>query len=827
MIERDRDKEELINELIQLRKRNQELELFLREKSAVAPLFSIKFHEEKRFKAILDAIPLSIVLVDAADRKFLYVNRRGMELYGSDYIGYDLDSFIAKVNAQKSDDMSCPLEDIPVSPLKYGEIVRNSEMTIKSEEDKHIPILVSSSPLYDSSGVITHFIVIFEDISERRWFEESLEVRSQKINVTLDGIQYNCYVRDYDWSFAYAGKQFTLEYAKKTDCSSKDRVIPLNIGHKKLEEELKQQKDLLEAVIENMNDVIIIYDKAGSVIYINAEARKQYPHISIGTKVNDVHNGMQYFDLDNNPILVENLPTRRVLRGEKIRNERVIGKLPGKTVIVEVNAVPIFNGKNNLISAVVSHRDVSKMVECEEKLKEQNKQLEGELADTSLLQGISMELLCEGNIQLLYERIIDAAMQIMRSEYASLQMLHIEHDNGCRLELLAFRGFNPQAAKFWEWVYAESGSTCGEALRTGNRVITSNVKECGFMQGTEDQVICFQTGINAVQTTPLYSRSGRMVGMISTHWREPHYPTERELKLLDVLARQAADIMEQKYYQEKLLKAEREKNEALEKAIEMKDEFLSLVSHEFRTPLNVINTAIQALNSVYANEMTEKIKEYIGTIKKNVNRQLRLVNNLLDITRANAGRIKINKKNLDIVFLTKAITESVYEFASYKGVRVTFVSALSKKMIGIDDEKYERIILNLLSNAIKFTPEGKSIVVNLHSSKGNVCIEVKDNGIGIPPNKIGVIFERFGQVDSSLSRQAEGTGIGLSLVKKFVEALNGSISVKSKIGKGSTFTILLPNETVAEEQDEKPIHDLMMDNRLVQITNIEFSDIYS
>lgn len=108
---------------------------------------------------------------------------------------------------------------------------------------------------------------------------------------------------------------------------------------------------------------------------------------------------------------------------------------------------------------------------------------------------------------------------------------------------------------------------------------------------------------------------------------------------------------------------------------------------------------------------------------------------------------------------------------------------------------------------------------------GNICIQVRDNGIGIPPNKADVIFEKFGQVDSSLSRQAEGTGIGLSLVKKFVEALGGSISVKSKVGKSTTFTVLLPDEEAAEEHDEKPMVDLL-DNSLVQVTNIEFSDIY-
>jgi signal transduction histidine kinase len=630
----------------------------------------------------------------------------------------------------------------------------------------------------------------------------------------------------------------------------------------------------------------------------------------------------------------------------------------------------------------------------EEELIENRMQLEAELKDAKLLQNISMELIREDNTQILFEKIMDAATQVMHSEYASMQMLHSDPVKGDKLQLLAYRGFNPYAVKFWEWVYAEdAGSTCGQALRTGQRVIVANVKDSDFMQGTEDLATYLQTGINAVQTTPLYSRGGRLLGMISTHWSKPYEPSERELRLLDVVARQASDLIERKQYEEKIkwdkekaeilyevteellksdrpqeivekvcarvmkflkcdvflnylideeyrklylnaccgipeekikemewldfganfsgcvardgcsivaedlqstediranliksfgirayacyplmeqnkiigtlsfgtrskdtfnedelalmnivanqvsiamnrirteqliIKAENEKSHALEKALEMKDEFLSLISHEFRTPINVIYTAIQAMNLMYEKEMPDKVRSYLKTIKQNTFRQLRLVNNLLDITRANSGHMKVNRKNCDIVFLTKSISESVYQYASQKGVEITFLSSLKKKVIGIDDEKYERIILNLLSNAIKFTPRGKSIIVKLRSIKNSICVEVTDNGIGIPPDKLNVIFERFGQVDSSLSRQAEGTGIGLSLVKNFVEALGGSISVKSKVGKGSNFTIQLPDDTILEEENENQGGDLL-DTRLVHVTHVEFSDIY-
>ncbi len=282
--------------------------------------------------------------------------------------------------------------------------------------------------------------------------------------------------------------------------------------------------------------------------------------------------------------------------------------------------------------------------------------------------------------------------------------------------------------------------------------------------------------------------------------------------------------------QEHLMMYEKDRSEALTKSIEIKDEFLSIISHEFKTPLTVINSAIQSMEFFCKGELSDKAKRFLNQIRHNSNRQLKLVNNLLDITRMTSGSLKINKKDLDIVFVTCSITESIAIFAEQKGIKLSFSTTLQKKIIGIDDEKYERILLNLLSNAIKFTPKGKSITVKVSQKivkgKCKVSIQVRDEGIGIPNDKMELIFERFGQVDSSLTRQAEGTGIGLYLVKMMVELLDGEITLDSKEGKGSTFTILLP----IEKANKTPIEQMLIeinDNRLIQAMNIEFSDIYA
>ena len=132
----------------------------------------------------------------------------------------------------------------------------------------------------------------------------------------------------------------------------------------------------------------------------------------------------------------------------------------------------------------------------------------------------------------------------MRSDYASMRMLFPERGSSGKLRLLAFRGFNPEAAQFWEWVRADSKSTCGIALRDKHRVIAPDIATCNFMAGSEDQQIYLQTGIRACQTTPLIGRSGNVVGMISTHWRTPHQPSEKDFRLFDTLATQAANFIE-------------------------------------------------------------------------------------------------------------------------------------------------------------------------------------------------------------------------------------------------------------------------------------------
>lgn len=222
--------------------------------------------------------------------------------------------------------------------------------------------------------------------------------------------------------------------------------------------------------------------------------------------------------------------------------------------------------------------------------------------------------------------------------------------------------------------------------------------------------------------------------------------------------------------------------------MKVKDEFIYLITHEFKTPITVINS----------------------------------------------GHIKVNNHCVDIVYVLRAIVNSVQVHGKQKNINLNFATDLIEKEIYIDEEKVERIVLNLLANALKFTSSGKNITVLLsvkeHKNQDYISIIVKDEGIGIPVDKHKIIFNSFGQADTSLSRQAEGTGLGLYLVKLLLNVLQGEISLVSTIGKGSTFTVLLPavKPSSAYKKNGCSINNQLIsgDERIVQVVSIEFSDIY-
>jgi signal transduction histidine kinase len=276
-------------------------------------------------------------------------------------------------------------------------------------------------------------------------------------------------------------------------------------------------------------------------------------------------------------------------------------------------------------------------------------------------------------------------------------------------------------------------------------------------------------------------------------------------------------IVESRHIMEEMLENDR-----------IKTEFFSHMSHEFRTPLNVILGSLQLMELYLTADQyavsRDKVIKRVAVLKKNSYRLLRLANNLIDLSRIEAKSFEMNFRNCDVVDLIRSITLSVSEYTLNEGITVTFETDIPSRTMACDDEKIERILLNLLSNAVKFTPRGGKISVGISGSPDGLHIKVEDNGIGIPAEKQSRIFQRFCQIDCIFTRQHEGSGIGLSLVKSLVEMHGGTIHFVSEDGQGTSFTIFLPyNEADEEALRYKVIREPGYTNRI----SVEFSDIYS
>lgn len=286
----------------------------------------------------------------------------------------------------------------------------------------------------------------------------------------------------------------------------------------------------------------------------------------------------------------------------------------------------------------------------------------------------------------------------------------------------------------------------------------------------------------------------------------------------------AHDITKEKQSQECLEVKQME----LERYLKTQNDVFANISHELKTPLNVIFSTTQLLELYLRNNTfssnSNKVYKGISTIKQNCYRFTKLINNIIEMSKIDSGYYKLSLRNENIVDVIENIVQSIAEYIRGKGLNIVFDTDIEEKTIACDSIKLERIMLNLISNAIKFSNPGGTIDVKITDRKGFVEISVHDYGIGIDEKYQDFIFERFKQVEGSLSRNAEGSGIGLSLVKSFVELHGGRIAVESEAGKGSIFKFELPSILV--QNPKEPEHDRTEINR-VETINIEFSDIYN
>lgn len=480
-----------------------------------------------------------------------------------------------------------------------------------------------------------------------------------------------------------------------------------------------------------------------------------------------------------------------------------------------IRGVPTFESDGSVREWVGTATDITERSLADAALRASEAQLADELADMRRLQLISGQLIREGDLDALYAQLVEAAIVMMRADMGSIQMLDVERNE---LRLLAWKGFHPASAEFWQRVRVDSRTTCGAALDTGQRYIEPDVSTSEFMVGTQDLEYYLLSGIMAVQSTPLISRSGALVGMISTHWRTPHEPDERNLRMLDVLARQAADLIERAQVED-----------ALRVSGRRKDEFLGIAGHELRTPLTSLAANVQLarrtlrppnasaakdLSATVAGTSAEhddeqgahapsgrrlsaagltRLQHQLESMDRQVGRLARLVSDLLDAARIQSGMLELRLEVCDLIGIVTEAVEA--QRATWPSRQISLDTAGQLRLILIADaDRVGQVVTNYLVNALKYSAADQPVELRASLSPGAVRVEVSDHGPGLAPEELKRVFDHYYRA-SGVEQQRDvggGLGLGLHISKTIVERHGGAVGVQSALGAGSVFWFTLP-----------------------------------
>ena len=373
-----------------------------------------------------------------------------------------------------------------------------------------------------------------------------------------------------------------------------------------------------------------------------------------------------------------------------------------------------------------------------------------------------------------FEAIVHAAKDLAGAQLVVLMLL--EGDYVRRVALTRGPSSN-------ELIPVDRSSVSGRVIMSAAIVEIPDV----WQDPDLDQAKMVDDGLNRALGVPLL-REGRPVGSLVAWWQGEGAVADKYVRLLQTFADQAVIAIENV----RLFNEIEDKSHQLEIANKHKSDFLANMSHELRTPLNAIIGFSEVMLSGMAGAMPEKQKEFMGDIRDSGKHLLALINDILDLSKIEAGRMELDVARFDVPAAMATAMTLVRGRAERHGIRLQSEVAPEVGSYDGDERKFKQIMLNLLTNAVKFTPEGGSVTLGAERANGAYVFSVKDTGVGIAPEDQEAIFEEFRQVGNDYDKKAEGTGLGLALTRRLVVLHGGTIGVESAPGKGSTFTFTLP-----------------------------------
>ena len=533
----------------------------------------------------------------------------------------------------------------------------------------------------------------------------------------------------------------------------------------------------LTALLEQLPVGIGLTDREGRFLVSNSVLNS-----FIGEKIPafDKVNSTRWrgWDADGRPLDRSEWPGARALRGESVTpgNEFLYTADDGKQIWTRILSVPFRDQADEIAGVIVVVQNIDEQRRAEHRL-------------DVLVRVSDLMRTVHDPAELSYQvaKTIGIHLNVRRCLFNETDVerdLEIVHRDYCD-------GADSVAG---EHRISEYSSITSAEMQRGSTVVNFDSKI--DPRTAADYQRCYSaTGERAYVAVPLM-REGKWVASLWASDDKPRQWSKEEVSLLQTVAERtwtAIQKLRAEAEREQLLQREQEARDAAEKANQLKDEFLATLSHELRNPLNVILGYSELLLRMPEIERSARLGQMAEALRRNAQSQSQLINDLLDLSRLQRGKISLNHETVSLAAIIDSAVETVRADASSKGIDIRLNDNDHLLLVDGDRLRLQQIAWNVLNNAVKFTPHGGSIDIRLQSENGNAVLVVADTGQGIDPQFLPHVFEMFRQADSSNSRRHGGLGIGLALVRQLVQLHGGTIEAESEgANKGSRFTVRLP-----------------------------------
>jgi PAS domain S-box-containing protein len=554
------------------------------------------------------------------------------------------------------------------------------------------------------------------------------------------------------------------------------------------EERYRALSQRLEIVLEGVADGITVQDRTGNLVFANAAAAK-ISGFELGAELMSAPASVlaarfEMLDEQGRPFPLEDLPGHRVLRGEKLATALVhvrhrVTRREWWTLI-RASAVTALDGTHDL--AINIWHDVTEA-------RRQERQAMY-LADASAALATSLDV----------QQMLSTLASVLVPGLADWCSIHLlEHDE---LRSVAVAHADPakkSLASDYQAKYPPNRSQRSgiwNVLRTGATEVWNDITDemlTASVSDPEQLAVLRDVGMKAALVVPITFRSRTMGALSLVCAGSDRRFGPADIPLVEELGRRAGVALENAH----LYAAAQDAARAAEEASRAKDEFLATVSHELRTPLN----AILGWSSILKEQVKEpSVAKPVAVIHRNAEAQVRIIDDILDVSRVITGKLRLDPKPADLVAIVRDALEAVRASAVAKEIELTFRPAAEAILLVADGERLQQVVWNLLSNAVKFTDSGGHVTVDVRQEGSTVIISVADDGKGIDAAFVPFVFDRFKQADSSFTRRVGGLGLGLALVRHIVELHGGRAEAHSEgAGKGAVFTVTLPVRVVTPE----------------------------